>query len=164
MANPTLISRAIVKQLPLVSTLILKPLPSRVLGGGIELVLNRLFSDAVNAGELSFLDGKVVTVEVTDISIRFSLTLHGRRLKTVEAPHSVDARLTAKLGSLLLLAAGRVDPDTLFFRRQLAITGDTELALALKNFLDSQLLEELLPAPAVRIIHQLANALETQTA
>jgi predicted lipid carrier protein YhbT len=36
----------------------------------------------------------------------------------------------------LLLATRKEDADTLFFRRQLKTSGDTELGLYVKNFLD----------------------------
>jgi predicted lipid carrier protein YhbT len=39
---------------------------------------------------------------------------------------------------VLLLLAGQVDADTLFFQRRLAIAGDTELGLVVKNWLDAQ--------------------------
>ena len=54
--------------------------------------------------------------------------------------------------------AGQVDPDTLFFRRKLAIEGNTELGLTLKNFLDSQDPEQLIPAPVYRLAKHLASA------
>jgi predicted lipid carrier protein YhbT len=37
----------------------------------------------------------------------------------------------------MLLAARREDADTLFFQRRLRMSGDTELGLYLKNFLDA---------------------------
>jgi predicted lipid carrier protein YhbT len=39
------------------------------------------------------------------------------------------------------MAARRADPDTLFFQRLLRMEGDTELGLALKNFLAAQDME-----------------------
>jgi len=46
-----------------------------------------------------------------------------------------DATLRGELSVFIALAQQQQDPDTLFFRRQLSITGDTELALHLKNLL-----------------------------
>ena len=49
-----------------------------------------------------------------------------------------ELSLSASLADVLLLLAGQVDADTLFFQRRLAIAGDTELGLVVKNWLDAQ--------------------------
>jgi predicted lipid carrier protein YhbT len=43
----------------------------------------------------------------------------------------------AHLSAYLQLLARQEDPDTLFFNRELEITGDTELGLMVKNMLDA---------------------------
>jgi len=43
----------------------------------------------------------------------------------------------SNLAAYLQLLARQEDPDTLFFNRELEITGDTELGLLLKNMLDA---------------------------
>ena len=60
------------------------------------------------------------------------LTAHHRN-----DPVDADATIRGSLQTLIALAEGRVDGDTLFFTRQLAVEGDTELALALRNAIDS---------------------------
>lgn len=55
-----------------------------------------------------------------------------RKEETVEA----DAIIRGSLVTLIDLAEGRVDGDTLFFSRELVVEGDTEVVLALRNAVD----------------------------
>ena len=48
-----------------------------------------------------------------------------------------DLSFSANLSAYLQLVARQEDPDTLFFNRELEITGNTELGLLVKNLLDS---------------------------
>lgn len=68
-----------------------------------------------------------------------------------------DVTISATANDFLALALRREDPDTLFFSRRLAIEGDTEIGLLLKNTLDAAALEFRLPTPA-----RLLNALRLQ--
>jgi predicted lipid carrier protein YhbT len=45
--------------------------------------------------------------------------------------------LGAKLADLFRLIRAETDADTLFFQRRLRISGDTELGLIVKNWLDA---------------------------
>jgi predicted lipid carrier protein YhbT len=56
-----------------------------------------------------------------------------------------DVSISGNLNAFILLAAQLEDPDTLFFRRELLIEGDTELGLEVKNLLDSLDIESLSP-------------------
>ena len=47
-----------------------------------------------------------------------------------------DLSISGSVHAFLLLATRREDTDTLFFQRRLRTEGDTELGLAVKNFLD----------------------------
>lgn len=49
---------------------------------------------------------------------------------------SPDLRINGAVFDYMLLASRREDTDTLFFRRQLRMEGDTEPGLYVKNFLD----------------------------
>lgn len=51
-------------------------------------------------------------------------------------PPAADARIEGPLVLLLGLLEGRCDADALFFSRDLAVTGDMEAMLALRNALD----------------------------
>ncbi|MCW2241954.1 ubiquinone anaerobic biosynthesis accessory factor UbiT [Azospirillum canadense] len=54
------------------------------------------------------------------------------------AEGAVDAAVRGPCARLLDLLEGRIDGDALFFRRELAIEGDTALILALRNTLDGE--------------------------
>ena len=73
-----------------------------------------------------------------------------------DADTPVDVVFRGELYAYLRLLTRQDDPDTLFFKRQLCIEGDTELGLSIKNLLDSvdwpppfldRLLNCLRPAP-----------------
>ena len=49
----------------------------------------------------------------------------------------MDLELGANLDDFASLANGSVDADTLFFQRRLKISGDTDLGLIVKNWLDA---------------------------
>ena len=55
------------------------------------------------------------------------------------APRHVpdDVVICGDVYAFLVLMTRQEDPDSLFFRRRLQLTGDTELGLHLKNFLDA---------------------------
>lgn len=69
-----------------------------------------------------------------------------------------DAIVRGPYDKLLDLLEGRIDGDALFFRRELSISGDTALILALRNTLDGE--DEMdLVAGAASIAGPLARAL-----
>ena len=77
----------------------------------------------------------------------------------IEAASTAEAVLfRANSTELLLLLTQQADPDTLFFQRRLSITGDTELALQLKNYLDTLEPELLLPAKVLQWLAALGSA------
>lgn len=83
------------------------------------------------------LEGRSVALTLTDLGLRHGLCCRDGRFR----PHGVadaELSLSASLADVLLLLAGQVDVDTLFFQRRLAIAGDTELGLVVKNWLDAQ--------------------------
>jgi len=59
-----------------------------------------------------------------------------------EVPEA-DLTIEGTVYTFLLLATRKEDADTLFFRRQLKTSGDTELGLHVKNLLDGLELETL---------------------
>jgi predicted lipid carrier protein YhbT len=54
-----------------------------------------------------------------------------------------DVSFSADASDLLMIAARKQDPDTLFFQRRLVIEGDTELGLYVKNLMDAIELEQM---------------------
>ncbi len=103
----------------------------------LELTLNEIFKVQRMDGDLEFLSGRSVAVCFTDLGRTWLFGFGNRRLKTLSLDRRADVKISGTLASFMLLAAQSVDPDTLFFQRRLAIEGDTELGLFVKNLLDS---------------------------
>jgi len=95
-----------------------------------------MFATPLEAGELGFLSQRVMNVFVTDAELRFSVKLDEGKLHAGNAVAEADVTIEGTVYTFLLLAARKEDADTLFFRRQLKTSGDTELGLYVKNFLD----------------------------
>ena len=57
--------------------------------------------------------------------------------KTGSAPGEADLTISASAYDFVLLARRQEDPDSLFFSRRLAMEGDTELGLLVKNTIDA---------------------------
>lgn len=66
---------------------------------------------------------------------------------------------SANSAELVLVAAAKEDPDTLFFQRKLSIQGDTELGLEVKNLLLSIEFASM-PAPIRLSVEKLAAVIE----
>jgi len=81
------------------------------------------------------LRGRVLRLEVRGLPFAPQITLDAIGLRP--AFGRPDVTIRASLADYAALALRREDPDTLFFTRRLAIEGDTELGLALKNALDA---------------------------
>ncbi len=89
---------------------------------------------------LAELDGKLVSLLFTDPAreLRFRLTASGIAAAPVTRTGPAwDVRIRGSFDDFWLLATGAEDPDTLFFQRRLAIEGETETGLAIKNLLDA---------------------------
>ncbi|WP_230492440.1 ubiquinone anaerobic biosynthesis accessory factor UbiT [Martelella alba] len=102
----------------------------------IEHVLRWQFHEALEEGDLDFLSGRWLKIEVNDLALRWYMTLDGNRLR-VERQARADVSFSGDANDLILIMARKQDPDTLFFQRRLRIEGDTELGLYVKNLMDS---------------------------
>lgn len=88
--------------------------------------------------ELAVLDDKLFRVQVRDTGGTALFTYRGGLFRPVFRPaREPDLAFAANLSAYLQLLARQEDPDTLFFNRELEITGDTELGLIVKNMLDA---------------------------
>lgn len=124
----------------------------------LEHVLSWQFRQALEEGELEFLEGRWLCIEVRDIELRwFTSVLNGRLVVQEDAP--ADVCFSADASDLLMIAARKQDPDTLFFQRRLVIEGDTELGLNVKNLMDAIELEAM-PKPLRIMLLQLADFVE----
>ncbi|HWS05437.1 MAG TPA: SCP2 sterol-binding domain-containing protein [Burkholderiaceae bacterium] len=86
------------------------------------------------------LQGKSLRLCVTDARVAFDFAwINGRFVarqpsRTGAVP---DLTISASAHDFVLLAQRKEDPDTLFFSRRLAMEGDTELGLMVKNTIDA---------------------------
>ena len=101
--------------------------------------------------ELTALDEKLFRVRVIDTGGEVSFTYRNGMFRPVfRAEREPDLAFSAHLSAYLQLLARQEDPDTLFFNRELEITGDTELGLLVKNLLDAVEWPTLPNLPLVR--------------
>ncbi|MTH45738.1 ubiquinone anaerobic biosynthesis accessory factor UbiT [Intestinirhabdus alba] len=124
----------------------------------LEQVLSWQFRQALADGELDFLEGRWLSITVRDIGLRWFTSVENDRL-IVSQHAEADVSFSADAGDLLMIAARKQDPDTLFFQRRLVIEGDTELGLYVKNLMDAIELEQMPKALRVMLL-QLADFVE----
>ena len=110
----------------------------------LEQVLSWQFRQALDDGELEFLEGRWLSIHVRDIDLQWFTSV-------------VNGKLV--VSDLLMIAARKQDPDTLFFQRRLVIEGDTELGLYVKNLMDAIELEQM-PKALRMMLLQLADFVE----
>jgi predicted lipid carrier protein YhbT len=123
--------------LPQALVLPLALLPAGGYSAALALALNRVFASQLDQGELGFLEHRTLLIRVRDAGLRFGLTLSAQRLRAAGERSHPDVAIEGTAYDFLLLATRREDADTLFFNRRLRLSGDTELGLNLKNFLDA---------------------------
>jgi len=116
----------------------------------VEPVLQHVFAESIEDGELDFLQRDMVEIAITDIGLHWFLTLVDGRIRLVSRGRSA-VTVAGGLPEFLLLASRQEDPDTLFFERRLTVEGDTEVGLLIKNLLDSIELDAL-PSPLRRAV------------
>ncbi|MFN4341872.1 MAG: SCP2 domain-containing protein [Azonexus sp.] len=88
--------------------------------------------------ELDALTDKLFRVRILDTGGEASYTYRNGLFRPVFRPlREPDLAFAANLSAYLQMLARQEDPDTLFFNRELEITGDTELGLIVKNMLDA---------------------------
>lgn len=124
----------------------------------LEQLLRWQFQQALADGELAFLEGRWLSIEVRDIGLRWFTSVENEQLIVRESA-AADVSFRADASDLLMIAARKQDPDTLFFQRRLVIEGDTELGLYVKNLMDAIELE-LMPKPLRIMLLQLAEFVE----
>ena len=96
---------------------------------------------------------KVFLIDPTDLPVVFILEPRPaspkfRALRRDETP-DWDARIAGPLAALIGLVHGAYDGDALFFSRDLAIEGDTEAVVALRNAIDNEELDLVREAAAL---------------
>jgi len=125
--------------------------PFRIQQWLLENVLQQLLEEASAEGELAFLEGRTLEIRVTDMGVGWHIVGCHPRLLVLPPNDTADVTILGRARAFALLASGREDPDTLFFRRELCLEGDTELGLGVKNLLDS-IERDVLPLPIRRLL------------
>ena len=129
-----------------------RKLPAGVQTSVLSQIFNKIMQPLIADDELEFLRNRQLEIVVADLDYRFYLTLEGQNL--VVAAHfeaKPDVTFSGEMEALMSLVLRTQDPDTLFFQRQLLVTGDTEMGLELKNMLDDFDLEQL-PVPVKQLM------------
>ena len=104
----------------------------------IALALNAaLLGGLIARDALEPLLGKTVALEASDLGVRVRLAYARHGFRAAGRGSAIDLTIKAALPAFLALALRREDPDTLFFKRRLVMTGDTDLGLVVKNALDA---------------------------
>ena len=128
-----------IKQTPELPSIASRPLawvPIAIKTKAITSAMNAMFAAPLEAGELRFLAQRVVNINVSDAELKFSIRLEQDKFCADKEVPEADLSIEGTVYTFLLLATRKEDADTLFFRRQLKTSGDTELGLYVKNFLD----------------------------
>lgn len=117
-------------------------LPLRIFPGAIHsralaIILNQVFVHELEENQLEFLRDRSMAIEIRDLGLTYRLTLCDDKLKEGDTKEKCHLTVRACLYDFMSLASQQEDPDTLVFQRRLVMEGDTELGLALKNYLDS---------------------------
>lgn len=133
-----------------------------------ERLLNPLFKEQIEDGELDFLSQKRLRIEVTDLQKCWDFTFENERLVLCVAGRGgqgdshFDLCFSGPMNSFILLASQKADADTLFFNRKLTICGDTELGLEVKSLIDRLDLTHL-PKPFAFGLNQYSELLQHQS-
>lgn len=154
----------------------IKKVPKPIHKQLIKQVLGEALKTAVNEGDFDCLINRKVQITLTDADYRFSLGLDSNKQFQIQLDQEVQAQpdTEIKLNSdaVIKILTKTVDPDTLFFQRQLIILGDMDLGHEVKNTLDAieheslpklaqWIINNLVPhiAKAQTLSHEVANAL-----
>lgn len=115
---------------------LLRVLPAGVQQRVLELAMWRVLAAAMASGDLDFMHGRRLGIEVSDLAVHWVIERRGERLCVCAAGTEAEASVRGSATDLLLLVSRLEDADTLFFQRRLELTGDTELGLTARNLLD----------------------------
>lgn len=135
----------------------LSGLPPQLPESIIALACSHLLRDAIADGQLDELQGRALRIELHEPRLDLNFTMGQRRIRPAPAAWPPAATIRARTEDLILVLDQRVDPDTLFFRRRLRISGDTALGLRVKNLLDG-LDPDQLPRPLRSLLHGMATS------
>lgn len=139
--------------LPPVIPNMLKPIPVPVVRQVGQLAFDRVIDrHPTLLDRLGEFGGKTYCFAPVDLPFEFAVT---PRLARVRAAHRgrilrYDAKISGPVILLLALAEGRLDGDAEFFGRQIAIDGDMEAVLALRNAVENDAVDFVLDLTPAR--------------
>lgn len=126
----------IVRQGPSLLSVPLKFTPFALRRQVLQQVLSGQLRQALADGELDFLESRWLKIDVSDLNLSWQMSVAEGKL-VIREQGVADVSFSGNANDLILIAARKEDPDTLFFQRRLRIEGDTELGLYVKNLMDS---------------------------
>jgi predicted lipid carrier protein YhbT len=125
---------------PPLLALALRPLPLAPLQPLLALLMRRLGERYPGLyPRLGPHAGKRFGIEPTDLPFAFIVEPNPARPAATAVrhlPRRLDARIRGPVSDLIGMAEGTLDGDALFFSRTLAVEGDVEAVLALRNAVD----------------------------
>lgn len=99
--------------------------------------LNLALAKSLAPDVRQMLTTKKLRLRVTDAQVVFDFQWRNERFTACQNGGEADLTISASAHDFVLLARRQEDPDTLFFSRRLAMEGDTELGLLVKNTIDA---------------------------
>ena len=107
---------------------------------------------------LELFEGRRFLIDVLDTGGRAYFTFRDGLFRPLfTAPDTPDLHFAANLSAFLQLMARQEDPDTLFFKRDLSIEGDTVVGLVMKNMLDAVEWPKMPKMPEIPGLSSLSN-------
>lgn len=107
----------------------------------IESALNFFLNENLIEKDFEFLEDRSLKIVILDAELELILSVVESRFKCLyfgtEKEQRCDSTLSIDTADAIKLVQQEVDPDTLFFKRKLKISGDTELAHHVKNTIDT---------------------------
>jgi len=138
----------------------LAPLLRRVPGhwhtGLLRPLLQQALAQPLSDQRFDVLRGRRIGIRVTDLGLGWTVSIDVDALQMTPGTDAAESVVHGSATDLLLLASRLQDADTLFFKRQLRLTGDVELGLTARNLLD-QLPFEQLPLALRILLHRAAR-------
>jgi predicted lipid carrier protein YhbT len=127
-------------------SLLISRLPAFPPSFAFTTILNLALGRIIREGNLQPLQGKNISIRVTDVGLHLHFTMNGGGFEPIHEVDQSDLTFSATAYDFYLLASRQEDPDSLFFSRRLLIEGDTALGLVAKNTLDSLDLPKFTPS------------------
>lgn len=103
----------------------------------LQKALNEVLKEAIKEGDFDALIDRKVKITITDAQFSWCLGLDQNRKLIITHSPDADTEIRGNSSALIKILSREIDPDTLFFQRQLLILGDTELGHEVKNLLDA---------------------------